>query len=409
MTDTNRNINVKIPDTGRNVIADRNLQIILAVTFLSVMGVSGITPALPVIAEELNIPKESIGIIIAAFSIPSVLMAPIIGILSDRFGRKKFLVPALFLFGLAGGLCAFVPSLKGLLFLRFLQGLGASGLSTLNVTIIGDLYDGSQRTQALGYNASAIAIGLGLFPVIGGTLAMAGWNYPFALPFIAILVGMWALFSLKNPENRGSQSFVDYLSSSLTNLFKLRVLATFAAGLATFIILYGGFFTYFPILVEEKFGSSSMTIGIIMATMSAATVVTATQLSRIVKRFTEHQLVKRASVLYGFGLLAMPFVPETWMYIVPLAAFGAAHGVNLPCIQTLVAKFAPAENRAAFMSVNNMVFRLGQTVGPLIMGAAYGLWGINSVFYACAVLCLALYLFAVIISSHSTSAGPEYR
>ena len=382
------------------IFADKNLWIILAITLLSVMGAASITPALPVIAKELAIPKESIGIIITSFSLPSVFISPIIGMLSDRLGRKMFLVPSLLLFGLSGGLCMFARSLKIMLSLRLIQGLGAAVISTLNVTIISDLYDGKKRTEALGYYASTIAIGLGLLPVVGGALATLRWYYPFILQFTGIPVGFWTLISLNYPEGRNRQRLNEYVSSSFKNLIKGKVLATFSAELITYIVLYGAFFTYFPVLMEEYFNASSMTIGIIMAAMSVATVLTATQLSGIVRRITEHDLIRLASILYGAGLLVIPFVPKMWLYIIPLAAYGIAHGVNIPCIQSLVARYAPKENRAVFMSINSVVLRMGQAVGPMIMGCFYGYWGVDSVFYSGTIFCLVILLLASYISRH---------
>src|SRR3712207_7363843 len=74
-------------------------------------------------------------------------MTPLLGVLSDRYGRKKILVPALILFGLAGGACAFARSFELLLALRFFQGMGAAALGTLNVTVIGDIYEGRERSS----------------------------------------------------------------------------------------------------------------------------------------------------------------------------------------------------------------------------------------------------------------------
>ena len=84
-----------VPTKAQNpksrILSDKNLWIVLAITLLSVMGAASITPALPMIAKDLAIPKESIGIVITSFSLPSVFVSPIIGMLSDRLGRKRFL------------------------------------------------------------------------------------------------------------------------------------------------------------------------------------------------------------------------------------------------------------------------------------------------------------------------------
>jgi MFS transporter, ACDE family, multidrug resistance protein len=73
--------------------------------------------------------------------------------------------------------------------------MGASALGTLNVTVIGDIYAGRERSAALGYNSSVLSVGTASYPAIGGALAAFGWFYPFALAFVAIPIGLLVLFS----------------------------------------------------------------------------------------------------------------------------------------------------------------------------------------------------------------------
>jgi ACDE family multidrug resistance protein len=117
---------------------------------MAVLGTPSVAPAFPTIVRELGVSSGQVGLLIAVFTLPGIVMTPVLGILSDRYGRKKILVPALLLFGLAGGACAFARSFDILLALRFFQGMGAAALGTLNVTVIGDIYEGRERSTALG-------------------------------------------------------------------------------------------------------------------------------------------------------------------------------------------------------------------------------------------------------------------
>ena len=116
---------------------DRNFQIISAVSLVAVLGVSSVTPAFPQLAQALNIAPQNIGLLVTVFTLPALLLGPVIGVLADRLGRKKILVPALFLFAIAGTACAIAPNLPVLLVLRFLQGIGAAPLLSLSLTLIG--------------------------------------------------------------------------------------------------------------------------------------------------------------------------------------------------------------------------------------------------------------------------------
>jgi len=165
---------------------DPNLQIVFVVTLIVVMGVSSISPAFPEIQEAFGISKPAVGLLIVVFTLPGVLFTPVLGVLADRFGRKKILVPSLLLFGIAGTACFFARDFNLLLTLRFLQGIGAASLGSLNVTIIGDLYSKRQLATAMGYNASVLNIAVPLYLIIGGAMASLAWYYPFALSIIAV-------------------------------------------------------------------------------------------------------------------------------------------------------------------------------------------------------------------------------
>ncbi len=167
---------------------DTNLQIIFAVTLIAVLGVSSISPAFYDIEQVFS--ERAVLLLIVVFTIPGVLLTPVLGVLADRFGRKKVLVPSLLLFGIAGGACAFARDLNILLTLRFLQGIGAAALCSLNATVIGDLYSGNRLATAMGYNASVINIAVPSYFLIGGALASLAWYYPFALSVIAVPVGL---------------------------------------------------------------------------------------------------------------------------------------------------------------------------------------------------------------------------
>jgi len=169
---------------NQKVYQDRNLQIIFGVALVSVLGVASLTPAFPKLAEALDVPPESIGLLVTVFTFPTMVLGPVLDVLVDRWGRKKILVPSLLLFGIAGTACAFARDFNLLLLLRFVQGIGAASLLSLSVTLIGDLYVGERRTAAMGYNVSVSSIGTATYPILGGALAVLGWNYPY----------LWLLF-----------------------------------------------------------------------------------------------------------------------------------------------------------------------------------------------------------------------
>jgi MFS transporter, ACDE family, multidrug resistance protein len=383
---------------ARRVYKDHNLHVLWGVTLMAVLGTSSVTPAFPTIVRDLGISSGQVGLLITFFTLPGVVMTPLLGVLSDRYGRKKILVPALILFGLAGGACAFARNFELLLALRFFQGMGAAALGTLNVTVIGDIYEGRERSSALGYNSSIISVGTASYPAIGGLLATFGWFYPFALPLAALPIAFVVLFSLHNPEPRNDDRLKDYFGKVWENLRDREVFGLIGASLLTFILLFGPQISYLPILMNARFDAPSFMIGAILSGASLTSALTSTQLGRLTSRYSEKSLMKTAFVLYAIALGLVAITPSLLLLLLPAVLFGVAQGINLPNVFSLLNAHAPSENRGAFMSTNGMSLRAGQTIGPLLMASVTGTLGLTGAYLTAAGLAiLAFFLVLALV------------
>ncbi|MBU1002223.1 MAG: MFS transporter [Proteobacteria bacterium] len=369
---------------------DRNLHILFGVTLIVVMGVSSIAPAFPSIMEAFGLSATKVAWLVTAFTLPGVFLTPVFGILADRHGRKKVLVPALICFSVFGVACTLADSFAVLVGLRFLQGVGAASLGALNMTIISDLYSGNQRTQALGYNAGMLSLGTTLFPLLGGLLAQIGWRWPFILPLLALPLALIVLFRLDCPEPDRGVDFLVYMRLALKRATSPRALALFATTAMTFVILYGVLITFLPVYLAETFGAEPWAIGMIFASTSLATAVMSTQLGRLARKVPPSRLLVAAFVLYALSAALIPLMPGLWWVMLPVMVFGVAQALNIPCVQTLLAELAPMEQRGAFMALNGTVLRVGQTLGPVVMGTAYAIGGYPGVFMTGAVLALGV-------------------
>jgi predicted MFS family arabinose efflux permease len=193
---------------------------------------------------------------------------------------------------------------------------------------------------------------------------------------------------LKNPEPTSSQNVKEYLAGAWTRLKNIRVVSLFASGVLRFAIYYGAYLTYFTLLMGNSFGASSFTIGVIMSSMSLTTAVMASQLGRISKRLSLGSMIKIGFVIYALALFLIPLIRSLWLLLIPAVIFGIGHGMSGPGIISAVAELAPPEYRGAFMSLNSAMVRLGQTIGPPIMGLIYVTRGSDITFWAAASLAL---------------------
>lgn len=387
---------MKLKLSENSLLKDLNLYIIFGVTLTSVMGVSSIAPAFPSIARSLDVSTNQIGLLITFFTLPGIIFTPIFGILADRFNRKVILVPSLFLFGIAGTACALADTFQQLLMFRVFQGIGSAALGVLNLTLIGDLYFGNDRATVMGYNGSILSIGTALYPAVGGALAIIGWSYPFYLSLIALPVGLFALFFLRQETEQNGLEIKFYLKEIKSALFSKTVLALFLCMFFTFIILYGGYITFFTILLDEKFAKSSFAIGVILSGSSLVTAITSAQLGKLTARFNEQTLIKAAATLYFLIFLIIPSIDNIWLFAIPISLFGVAQGMNIPSILNVLTGYAPKEFRAAFLSVNWMVMRMGQAIGPYILGLVYLYVSLEGTFYFAALTGLLFMITSIL-------------
>ena len=368
------------PD-GTPLLKDKNLHIIFGITLSAVMGVSSIAPALPTISRALDVSTQEIGLLITVFTLPGIFLTPVFGVFADRLGRKRILIPSLLIFGIAGILCGLSTSFTQLLWLRFLQGVGAAALGTLNVTLIGDLYTGNDRATAMGWNGGVLSLGTAVYPAIGGALAILGWHYPFFLSALAIPVGLYAAVALDPIPLKNGMKLSTYFSKISEALKSKKVIGLLMSAFLTFFILYGGFITFMPILLDQDFALDAFKIGALLSITSLMTAVAASQLGRLTKRFAEQKLILTASIIYFLIFISIPSISSLWVMVLPIMAFGVAQGINIPSILNLLTGQAPPEYRAAFLSVNWVIIRIGQTIGPYVLGLVYASLSLDGTFY----------------------------
>ena len=367
---------------------------------MAVLGIASVSPALPGIAEHFNLADEDFGLIISVFAIPGILLTPVLGFLSDKFGRKIVIVPALLLFGVAGFMCSVAETFEMLLFFRFLQGVGAASLGALNVALIGDIFAGPDRPRIMGYNHSVLSIGTATFPIIGGILSGISYEYVFYMPLVAIPIAIYVLFFLDLDVKGKSHQTRLYFSSFLKLIKNRNLLTLLIVSISLFIILMGPFITYVPYVAKERFALEPTFIGIILASMSISTSLTAYFLGKFLKRFQHESLLKIGLLGYGLALGMIPLYNEWYMLFISTAIFGISHSFVLPNSQSMIIKFSDENNRALLMSFNRMLSQVGLALGPVLSGAVFvyfsdgiGVDGIYIVSVVFAVSILTIFSF----------------
>jgi MFS family permease len=351
------------------------LPIIFAVTVTGISVNTLITPVIPEVLDGLSASRSLAGLVLTAAAVPGIVLAPIIGVLADRYGRRELLVPLLVLYGLAGGLAGLAPSLWVLLVLRLLQGCGSAGLITLAVVLIGDYWDGNDRARLIGRNGAVLTVSLATLPLLGGGLtAVAGWRALFAVyPLALVTAGLVAVFL---PEGRRQDVSVrGQLAQAWPVVRTPGVITALVTGVLIFVLIFGLLLTVMPLYVEQRFGLGPSFRGAITGLPAVTSTAAALMLGRLHAHFGWWRLLAGASVLFAVAFATVALAPALWVLMVGILLFGCGEGVTITTLQDVTSGAAPAESRGAVVAVFVGAARTGQALGPAVAGASLGLIG----------------------------------
>ena len=398
----------RVNESKSNIFQDKNLLIIVSITMISIMPLFSISPVLPTIATGLNISPQQSGLIMAGYLIPVALGTPIFGILADRFGFKKIIIPSLLVFALGGVLCAMSPNFRSLIEGRILQGFGGSSMEALVLAIIGSLYGGKKLIQAMAFNAGAIGVGSTIYPILGGVLASLNWRYPFALSLLAVPVALLVSLKLKLPKiKKPTEKFnlSNYVKNILKSIQNRNVLLLFFAVITLFLVEFGAFYTFTPVFAGEKLEATSAVIGIVLTTNALSLTVFSFFVTLFAHKVSEINLIKISFVIFAVALCIIPTVDSIPMLVIPCVLIGIVEALAFPSLQSSIAKLAPQEYRSGFMSVNVTIQAVGRAIGPVFAGILFGIGGIAAVcFIGAAVTVISIVIFSLFINVKSRKA-----
>lgn len=376
------------PEAAPPVLRRPPLWLVFSITVTGILANTIVNAPLPDILEHFGVPDSSAGLFVAAGALPGFFLAPVIGILADRYGRRRVLVPCLTafgVFGLAGGVS---PSFGLLLAFRLAQGFGAAGLINLAVVIIGDFWDGLARARVIGYNAAVLTVSLAIFPALGGIIGeVGGWRWSFAPYGLALVTAAFVVVRL--PSDRRLEEkppLLGQLKGATDVLRTPMVVVTICYGFVVFLLIFGLFLTVLPILLDEEFGLSTAGRGLVFTGPAAVSTVVALSLGRLRHRFGAGRLIISATVLFGVAYATIGLAPTLLAVVLGACVYGIGEGLSIPTLQDLVAGAAPDESRGAVVAVWVSAVRLGQFIGPLLAGLGMATLGTQETFLVAAVV-----------------------
>jgi MFS family permease len=352
----------------------RLLPIILGITGMGVLTFNLIAPALPDLADAMGVSRAAIGLVQGAVAVPGVVLAIFIGYLADRRGRRFVAVASLLVFGIAGTAAYAARSFWVLVAVRAVQGIGVSGILSLGVILIGDLFPaGRQRRWALGVNSAGLTMTGMVAPILGGALAGVDAFLPFLVFSIAFPVALLAYRRLPGGVAASPPPPLAHVRSMFSELRSRGNLADFLGLLpfSTFaLVVFAGLgFTTTPLYLEAEFGLGATQRGLVQALLSVGSTSGSLSTARLADRHGPGRVFSAGFGLVVLGFATLALAPTVSVAGLGLTALGLGLGFSFPLLQDVVTSSVEAQHRGAAVGTFVTAVRFGQSFGP-VLGSA---------------------------------------
>lgn len=347
----------------------RLLALLFSISFLAVAWAGLVQPSTPEIAAEFGAGGTARGAIIGVTSLFAFLLSPIMGFMADRYGRRQTLVVCLGFFALSGAITATAPSLFIFLFGRALLGMGNAGLIALAITSISDLFDSKEAPRLVGYNGTAIAIGLIVHPLLGGWIAETwDWRFAVALQLVGLPLAGLVWFLVPKVELPEPQSISAQLSDAIKLIRSPVVFRSTVLFFGAFFLVFGLEVTLIPQYLVEEFGASETDRASFFVVVATGIGIASLFLGKLHNRFGPGRMYSGGVVLF---ILFAATVGLTQSFILVIAAalvHGMAEGLTVQSLQVELAVSVPASAKAIAVTIMLSGGRLGQFLGSFLFG-----------------------------------------
>jgi MFS family permease len=344
---------------------------VLLISTLTVMATATITPAIPEMEQYFqNIPNVQLFIRLT-LSIPALAIAigsPLVGVIIDKWGRKKPLLGAAILYGLAGSSGFYLNSLNFIFLSRIFLGLAVAGIMTISTTLVFDYFQGRQRDKILGYQAAFMGFGGVIFISFGGYLAAINWHAPFVIYIFAWIL-IPGLLLLPEPKNQNNTEFTQpSQSSEISSENRIPHNNILFVYFLIFIFQIVFFFSIveLPFLLADKLLLNPDLIGLVLATLTLSMGFFSILYGKISTKLNPTNIFVLAFSLFGTGFSIISIALTVLEMVLGLSIAGVGLGLLVPNLSRQLGQGISQSIRGRVFSGFTSFLFLGQFLSPLV-------------------------------------------
>ena len=352
------------------------LNFIFLTLLIDITGLGIIIPVMPKLigqltGEGLSVASEYGGWLTFAYAFMQFIFAPILGNLSDKYGRRPVLLLSLLGFGIDYLFLAFAPSIFWLFVGRIIAGIAGASMTTA-MAYIADVSAPEKRAQNFGIVGAAFGLGFIIGPVLGGVLGQFGTRIPFfaaaGLALLNFLYGYFILPESLTKENRRPFNFKTANAwASLSRLKRYpKVLSLAGALVLVYLASYAlqSVWTYYNMY---KFGWTEALVGYSLGFVGITIAVVQGGLIRIIiPKLGQERSLYIGLALYSFGYVLFAFASESWMMFAFMIPYSLG-GIAGPALQGIMSNQVPPNEQGELQGTLTGLMSLTAIFGPLLM------------------------------------------
>ncbi|HEY7736193.1 MAG TPA: MFS transporter [Candidatus Limnocylindrales bacterium] len=329
-----------------------------------------VAAVLPAISDDLQEPIAQVGLLASAYALPTAVLAPVFGPISDRRGRRFALLLGLSIFAVAALGCILAPSLPVLLLARAINGVGGAIVLPAAFAAAGDLAAPEGRARAMGLLAGMFPLSTLLGLPFGALAAIiTGWRGSFGFIFVVAIAAallVLRLPALDRPPGTAGQE-PGYLATIRVAIRDPRARAALSV---TFLWLTAtfGLFVYVAEFVHRTYGIPSNQAGLVYAVVGLVGVAATRFSDRVIARLGARRTVQVAIAAFAGAAFLLPAtavaLPVT---VLVFAVWAGGTWTGIPAMQTIVASLSSSA-RGTLLAFLSSAINLGAVVGPIVTG-----------------------------------------
>ncbi len=345
--------------------------------FVATMGISMVSPLLPVYAEDLGASGAWLGLTFSAFAVSQAIVSPFVGRLSDRYGRKPFIVAGLSIYFIAAIGYVTANTFYQVIAFRMFSGLGTSLIFSVSYAYIGDMTPKGQEGRWLGVFATADIVGFGTGPLLAGALReFVGFRSVFVamatMMALSATILLWWLPRHSPAEvakrARAVTSGVAEKAIPFRTALRDRLVLAVTAQQGFLQLAFGSTFAFLAMRLEDDLGVAPFLVGVAFSTQDITGGLAQPFFGRLADRYDRRLLVAIGLTLNALLLASIGIVPYYWLMILVLLASGATGAISQTASGAIRVVAGRRVGMATVSGIGSSAGGIGVVIGSVVAG-----------------------------------------